>query len=44
MDFWMLVDLYQHLNEPMHGSSLLLFKNRMMGYSYVIILINTGSM
>ena len=43
MDLWALMGLHQHLNGPMHGSFavVLLFKNRMMGYSCVIVLINT---
>ena len=39
MDLWELVGLDQHLNGPIHG----LFKNRMMGYSHVIVSINTVS-
>ena len=44
MDLWALVSLDQHLNGPMHGFHCCsLFKNRMMGYSCVIVSINTVS-
>ena len=44
MDLWVLVGLDQHLNGPIHGSCCYsLFKNRKMGYSCVIISINTVS-
>ena len=45
MDLWALVSLDQHLNGPMHAWLFCcsLFKNRMMGYSRVIVSINTAS-
>ena len=43
MDFWALVGLHQRFYGPLYGSFtvVLYFKNGMMGYSNVIISINT---